>query len=120
MTHTEAYIQNAKLAEIMRSWDRSRRWTKYQKEVSERSAWLYEYSQGRARMPIEEDVWLKKCPPCDVEETAENWFRNNWHFAKDKTLWKRKFDEAGGIIPPLGDVEIPESVLELDRKEAGK
>lgn len=27
--------------------------------------------------------------------------------------------EAGGVIPPLGDVKVPDGVLELDREEAG-
>lgn len=121
MTHAEAYMEQRRLEYYhFDRWD----WlklprTKYQKMIADRIGRLWNYASGQAEAPEEEADWLKKLPPCDVEETVENWFRNNWCYAKDKNAWKRKMEEAGGEPKPFNP-KIPEHILERDRKEAGK
>ena len=122
MTHAEAYIELCRLEYYhFNRWDMLKLpRTKYQKMIVARKARLWTYASGQSNeAPEEEAEWLKKLPPCDVEETVENWFRNQYCMAKDKNAWKIMFERMHGEPKPFNP-EVPEHILERDRKETGK
>ncbi len=76
------------------------------------------YHSNLGKEPISHEEWLKKLPPKDVEETVENWFKNQYSRAKDKNAWRRKMEEAGNKVPPV-DETIPDYLIK-DEQEYGE
>ncbi len=80
--------------------------TPYQRAIHNRMVALERYLHGTAPAPESAESWAATRPPQDVSETAEHWHKNNWRYARDKTFWQRKLQEADGKIPELV-VEYP-------------
>ena len=116
MIKKEAYKEHDELIDKQFMWNRAailERWlvhrdplktghTPYQSAVVKREWSLYEFWRRNGPMPADRAEWERTCPLRDVDETAENWFRNNYTEA-----WEAKMREAGGKIPELA-IEYPD------------
>ena len=93
MTREEAEKEFWELSRRCYMWEdfNSSKITPYQHAVLRRQSALFGYIFNDKPAPV--DNWV--APPCDVEETVENWYRN--HFPK---TWHERMLANGGKLPP--------------------
>lgn len=102
MTKAEAYREEDELRRLEFSWPfpQTKPYTPYQSAVMDRANTLYHYWRFNEPAPCERKDWV--CPPRDVEETVENYWRRGSHMAKDPEAAYRGFlAKYGGGYPPL-------------------
>jgi hypothetical protein len=102
MTKEEAYIEELELADLRYRWDWRAKRTPYQHSVARREIELYNFWRFNAPAPEPRAEWERTRPPRDVEETVENWYRNNY-----RKTWREKMAEAGGKIPET-EIKLPD------------
>ena len=116
MTQAEAYREHEELMLRMYSWPKPWRApaTPYMRAMMARHNALCSYWRGEGPMPCERGDW--ECPPRDVEETVENYWRNNTRHAMDpEAAFRRCWKKYSGKYPP-----IPEWTEELERNFGGR
>lgn len=112
MTKAEAYREEKELMLRIYSWPFPQRApaTPYMSAVIRRQNALYGYWRFDEPAPCEREDW--ECPPRDVEETVENFWRRNSSGATDREAAYRRFwEKYGGKYPP-----VPEWTEEHVRK----
>lgn len=94
MTREEAEKEFWELSRHCYMWEdfNSSKITPYQHAVLRRQSALFGYIFNDKPAPV--DNWI--APPCDVEESVENWYRN--HFPK---TWHERMLANGGKLPPM-------------------
>ncbi len=94
MTREEAEKEFWELSRRSYMWEQVNpvKITSYQHAVLRRQSALFGYVFNGKPAPA--DHWV--CPPCDVEETIENWYRN--HFPE---TWRERMKANGDQLPPL-------------------
>ncbi len=108
MTKAEAYRECAELRRRRWSWPLGIPPTPYTHAVLRRIQALYDYWHSDEPAPCESDIW--KCPPQDVEETPENYWRAAFIYAHDpEAAFQRAWKKYNGEYPPL-DTEWTEEL----------
>lgn len=104
MTKPEAYREEKELRQREWSWPKPQRhpYTPYQLAVKRRADALYEFWKDDAPAPCERKDWDP--PPRDVEETVENYWRNNVRGCLDpEAAYRRFWEKYNGGYPPPGE-----------------
>jgi len=78
--------------------------------VSRRKWQLLNFWRYNDVEPVSHEEWLQTCPPRDVTETVEDWYKNNY----PKT-WREKLAQGAGKIPEF-DGKYPDFSLYANAK----
>ena len=115
MTKADAYREEHELRYREDSWPIPLpHRTPYMAAVMRRCCALFNYWRNDGPMPCERGDW--ECPPRDVEETVENFWRRDTRHAMDpEAAFRRHWEKYGGKYPP-----IPEWTEELERNFGGR
>jgi len=106
MTRREAFAEYQEMERRINSWsdtDRRPPLTPYQQAVRKRASDLraFVYAYSYYEVPCEASEWV--CPPKDVEETVENFYRHQFCMEPDPDARLRELRERfqGGYPPPM-------------------